>query len=480
MPIATEVAYLDAIDQAALVRTGAIRARELVEAAIERIETYNPVLNAVITPTFDRARATADAEPTGPFAGVPMLLKDLAIETPGVAFSEGSKFLDGYVSSFESELAARFRRAGLISLGKTNTPEFGMAPACEPVRFGPTRNPWNLDRSTSGSSGGSAAAVAAGLVPIAHANDLGGSIRYPASACGVFGLKPTRARNPLGPRYGDVLSGAACEHVLTRSVRDSAAVLDATAGPLAGDPYHAPTQLRPYADEVGRDPGRLRIAFSPMTPDGTPGHPDCVSALERTALLLEGLGHEVSEVAFVGLSPMVRAAIDTMIISAASWIVAYWVREIGRHPEEDELEPSTRQLCDAGSRVSAADYLLAIEDLQQFSRGVASFMSDIDVWLTPTLSSPPQRIGDIARAGDTVRYAGVIANVSGNPAMSVPLESNAEGMPIGMHFLGRFGDEATLFRLAAQLEVAQPWAHRWPPISAIRDRSRVRCSTGAL
>jgi amidase len=469
MTIATEVANLDATGQATLVRTGAISARELVDAAIQRIEAYNPVLNAVITSTFDQARAAADAEPTGPFAGVPMLLKDLAIETPGVAFSEGSRFLDGYVSSFESELAARFRRAGFVSLGKTNTPEFGMAPTCEPVRFGPTRNPWNLDRSTLGSSGGSAAAVAAGLVPIAHANDLGGSIRYPASACGLFGLKPTRARNPLGPRYGDVLSGTACEHVLTRSVRDSAAVLDATAGPLAGDPYYAPPQLRPYADEVQRDPGRLRIAFSPLTPDGTPGHPDCVAALERTAHLLDGLGHDVREIAFVGLSPTVRSAIDTMIVSAASWILAYWAREIGRQPRDDELEPATRRLCEAGARVSAANYLLAIEDLQEFSRGIASFMSAIDAWLTPTLSAPPQRIGDVARSGDTVRYAGVIANVTGNPAMSVPLEWNGEGMPIGMHFLGRFGDEATLFRLAAQLEAAQPWAHRWPPISAGRD-----------
>jgi len=463
--LAVELSTLDATAQARLVRDGEVSTSELVDAAIERIEALNPVLNAVITPTFDRAQAAA-AGCAGPFAGVPMLLKDLAIETPGVAFSEGSRFLDGYVSRFESELAARFRRAGLVSLGKTNTPEFGMAPACEPARFGPTRNPWDTSRSTSGSSGGSAAAVAAGLVPVAHGNDLGGSIRYPASACGLFGLKPTRARNPLGPRYGDVASGAACEHVLTRSVRDSAAILDVTSGPQAGDPYWAPPPARPFAAEVGADPGRLRVAFSPLTPDGTPGHPDCLAALDDATGLLEGLGHEVTEVAFSGLTSVVAAAIDTMIGAAVSWILAYWIRELGRAPDDDEIEPLTRMLWEAGKHVSAADYLLAVEDLQEFSRRMATFLTDVDIWVTPTLSSPPQAIGEMAKSRETVRYAGVIANITGNPAMSVPLWWNADGMPIGVHFLGRFGDEATLLRLAAQLEAARPWADRWPPVNA--------------
>jgi amidase len=437
-----------------------------------------PVLNAVVARAYDQARIAAAANPTGPFAGVPMLYKDLALETPGVRFTEGSRFLRDNTSTFESELAARFRRAGLVTLGKTNTPEFGMMPACEPRLFGPTRNPWNTDRSTSGSSGGSAAAVAAGVVPVAHANDLGGSIRYPASACGLFGLKPTRARNTLGPRYGDVVGGSACEHVLTRTVRDSAAVLDATAGPMLGDPYWAPPPARPFLEEVGADPGRLRIAYSPTTPECPLGHPDCLAALDDTVALLDQLGHEVTEVGFCGITPPVGDALNTVIGAATAWIVQYWIRHLGREPAVDELEPSTRALWDAGTRISAAQYLLAIEDLQEFSRGIATFLTDFDVWLTPTLSAPPLRIGEmtstdddpwrgLARGGETVRYAGVIANVTGDPAMSVPLWWNAEGMPIGVHFLGRFGEEATLLRLASQLETARPWDDRWAPVNAV-------------
>src|SRR5438034_7208322 len=273
-PVNEDLSLLDATAQAELVRTGQVGAAELVMAAIERIEALNPVLNAVVTPVFERAAEAARAGPAGPFAGVPYLLKDLACEMEGVRFTEGSRFLAGNVSTFDSELVLRLRRAGLVILGKTNTPEFGMAPACEPALFGPARNPWDTGRSTSGSSGGSAAAVASGMVPFAHGNDLGGSLRYPASACGVFGLKPTRARNPLGPNYGDVLGGMACEHVLTRSVRDSAAVLDATAGPASGDPYPAPTPRRSFLAEAGTEPGSLRVAFSRRTPEGPFGHPD--------------------------------------------------------------------------------------------------------------------------------------------------------------------------------------------------------------
>jgi amidase len=295
---------------------------------------------------------------------------------------------------------------------------------------------------------------------------LGGSIRYPASACGLFGLKPTRARNPLGPRYGDVVSGAACEHVLTRSVRDSAAVLDATAGPQAGDPYWAPPPARPFAAEVGADPGRLRIAFSPITPEGPPGHPDCLAALDDAVRLLDSLGHDVIEVGFCGVTPAVGAAIGTLITAGTAWILAYWIRELGREPEQDEIEPMTRMLWEAGQRVSAADYLLALEDLQEFSRSFAGFLGDVDLWLTPTLSAPPLPIGEMARSAETIRYAGVIANITGNPAMSVPLWWNTDGLPIGVHFLARFGDEATLFRVASQLESARPWADRWPPVNA--------------
>jgi amidase len=408
---------------------------------------------------------------------VPYLLKDLAVEADGVRFTEGSRFLAGYVSSYDSELVVRLRRAGLVIIGKTNTPEFGMAPACEPLLFGPTHNPWDLGRSTSGSSGGSAAAVAAGLVPAAHGNDLGGSIRYPASACGLFGLKPTRARNPFGPEYGDVVSGWAVEHAVTRSVRDSAAILDATAGPALGDPYWAPPPVRPFLQEVGVDPGRLRIGFSARTPEGGLGHPDCIAALDDAARLCTELGHELVETDLPGLDGAVGSAIGTVFNAATAWIVGYWVRRLGRPPEADELEPLTRAYWESGQCVSAADYLLAIEDLQAFARVVAQFLTGVDVWLTPTMSTPPLPLGEIVstveeplraleRGGATIAYAGVVANITGNPAMSVPLWWNADGMPIGVHFLGRFGDEATLLRLAGQLEAARPWTERRPPVHA--------------
>ena len=476
---ALEVGALDALDQAELVRSGQVSAPELVRWAIERIEQLNPTLNAVVTPMYDRTLAEAATTLAGPLAGVPYLLKDLATETAGVRFTEGSRFLRGYISSYDSELVRRLRRAGLVIVGKTNTPEFGMVPTCEPLLFGPTRNPWDVQRSTSGSSGGSAAAVASAMVPAAHGNDLGGSIRFPASACGLFGLKPTRARNPFGPEYGDVVSGWAVEHALTRSVRDSAALLDATSGPARGDPYWAPPQGREFRAEVGVDPGHLRIAFSPRTPDGLPGHPDCLAALQDAARLCASLGHELVEADLPGLTPEIGAAIGTVFDAATAWIVRYWIRRIGREPEPDELEPITRAYWQSGERVTAAAYLQAIEDLQRFARRVADFLTAFDVWLTPTMSTPPPLLGEIVstpdepmraaeRGGLTVKYPAVVANIAGNPAMSVPLWWNADGLPIGVHFLGRFGDEASLIRLASQLEQARPWAKRTPPISAIR------------
>jgi amidase len=481
MTAAQELAALDGIAQAELVATGEATATELVDAAIARVEALNPTLNAVVHPAFDDARARAATNPSGPFGGVPYLLKDLIIERTGTPISEGSRFLDGYMSTFTSELALRLERAGLVVLGRTNTPEFGMAPACEPVLYGPTRNPWDTDRSSSGSSGGSAAAVAAGMVPMAHGNDLGGSIRYPASACGLFGLKPTRARVPLGPEYGDAVGGGAVEHALTRTVRDSAALLDAVHGPMPGDPYPAPPVVRPYLEEVGRDPGRLRIAWSSRTAEGDLGHPDSVAAVTDAAALLAGLGHDMEEVTLPGLTPEVGAAIGTMMNSAVAWILGYWVRKLGREPGPDDIEPLTRAYWEEGQRISAGQYLLAAEDLQRFGRIVARFLASgptaYDIYLTPTMSTPPARIGEITSTkddpyralragGETVRYAGVVANITGNPAMSVPLWWNAEGLPIGVHFLGRYGDEATLFRLAGQLEATRPWADRYPALEA--------------
>jgi amidase len=471
---AAEVAALDGLGQADLVRRGEVTAAELAEWAIERIERLNPALNAVVTPMFDEAVAQVSRGADGPFAGVPYLLKDLIAESAGTRFTEGSVFLRDNASPFDSEIVVRLRRAGLVVVGKTNTPEFGMAPTCEPVLFGATRNPWDAGRSTSGSSGGSAAAVASGMVPMAHGNDLGGSLRYPASACGLFGLKPTRARNPLGPEYGDAVSGGAVEHALTRSVRDSAALLDATAGPAPGDPYWAPPPAGRFIDEVAADPGRLRIAYTSLTADGSPGHPDCLAALDDAVALCESLGHHITGAQLPEITPEVGAAIGTGFNAATAWILAYWIRRLGREPGPGEIEPLTRAFWEAGRRVTAADYLLAVEDTQAYARRVAGFFTGVDAWLTPTLSEPPAPLGEIVsteaeplraleRGGRTVAYSGVIANITGQPAMSVPLWWNADGIPIGVHFLGRFGDEATLFRLAGQLEHARPWAHRTPP-----------------
>jgi amidase len=474
--LAVELGLLDATAQAEHVRRGDVTAAELVTSAIERVEALDPAVHAVVARAYEHALAAAAVSPSGPFGGVPMLVKDLLIEVPGLPFTEGSRFLKDNASRCESHLAARYRHAGLIVLGKTSTPEFGMAPACEPALFGPTHNPWDLSRSTSGSSGGSAAAVACGMTPVAHGNDLGGSLRYPASACGVFGLKPTRGRNPLGPIYGDIVGGVACEHVLTRSVRDSAAVLDATAGAMPGDPYPAPPADGPFFREVGRDPGRMRIAFSRRTVEGPPAHPDCLAALDQTLLLLESLGHDVFELDPPSITDDVGAAIGTAINVAVSWIVAYWVRERGREPEPEELEPATWALRAAGDAITGAGYLAAVEVLQRFTRRFATLFERADLWLTPTLSTPPlplgqmtstrdDPIGGLVRGGESIRYAGIIANITGNPAMSVPLAWNAGGLPIGMSFVAPFGDEATLFRLAGQLEMAQPWAHRWPSTS---------------
>jgi amidase len=476
-----ELATLDAVGQAALVRRGEVTAVELVEGAIERIEALNPVLNAVVASAFeqaiDAARATT-ADGARPFAGVPFLLKDLVTECAGMPFTEGSVFLRDNVSTHDQELVRRLRRAGFVLLGKTNTPEFGMAPHCEPALFGATRNPWSLEHTTAGSSGGSAAAVASGMVPAAHANDLGGSIRYPAACCALFGLKPTRARVPLGPEYADPCGAMAVEHALTRTVRDSAAILDAIAGPELGEPFPAPRVPRAFVDEVGAPPGRLRIAYSAVAADGQPTDPDCVAALDDAARLCEELGHSVEEAWLPPITEPVGGAIGMAFGAFVGWIVAYWSRHLGREPGHDELEPLTRVFWEQGKAISAADYLLGLETLRAYAREVAGFFVDYDLWLTPALAQPPPRIGEmlgteadptagLRRSSQFVAFPGIVANISGNPAMSVPLFWNTDGLPIGVHFLGRFGDEAILFRLAAQLEAARPWADRLPPVHAL-------------
>jgi amidase len=471
----TDLATLDATAQADLVRRREVKPIELVDAAIERIERLNPTINAVITPMYDLAiKAASEPLPDGPFTGVPFMLKDLIAAYGGVRFTFGSALLRDFVVDHDSELVARHKRAGLIVLGKTNLPEFGILPTTEPHFFGPTRNPWNTAHSAGGSSGGSAAAVASGMVPMAHGNDGGGSIRIPASCCGLFGLKPTRGRNPLGPDIGESMGGLVMEHALTRSVRDSAALLDATAGPDVGDPYWAPPPTRPFLQEVGADPGKLRIALSFEPPAGTPVHPDCIAAVRDAAKLCADLGHHVEEAAPAINAELLTQAFVTVFAAGVAMTVDAMALLSGRTPTQDQVEPLTWAVHQMASGQSAPSYLLAQTALHRIGRDVARFMVDYDVWLTPTLAEPPLPLGTfestpenplagLMRSASYIPYT-PICNITGQPAMSVPLYWNGDNLPIGSHFMARFGDEATLFRLAAQLEKARPWAERRPPV----------------
>lgn len=469
-----ELMRLDATAQAALVRSKQVHARELVAEAIARVERLNPQLNAVITPLFESALAAAERPLAGPFAGVPFLLKDILAALGGVRQAAGSRFLRDFVPGHDSELTRRFKRAGLIVIGKTNCPELGILPTTEPKWQGATRNPWSLDRTPGGSSGGSAAAVAAGLVPMAHANDGGGSIRIPASCCGLFGLKPTRGRVPLGADLGDIAGGLVVEHALTRSVRDSAALLDAIAGPMPGDPYSAPPPARPFVEEVGLPPGRLRIAFT-TTAEGVTVHEDCRAAVAAAARLCSELGHEVTEAGPVFDREAWRDSFFVIWTSSIAWALDQAARAVGRTPAPDEIEPLTAALAEAGRQHSAPAYLRAWEELQRQNRRFMTFFADHDLWLTPTLTQPPPPLGAFDAPADfplaALLFAAEfvaftpLANVTGQPAMSVPLAVNSSGLPIGVQFLARAGDEATLFRLASHLEQARPWSHRWPALT---------------
>jgi amidase len=474
-------ATYDATEQADLVHRRILRPLDLVGDAIARIEALNPDLNAVIATDFDRALETASrTDPDLPFAGVPILIKDLGAEVDGLGCCEGSAYLAGHVSVGDQEYVHRLRKAGFVVLGKTNTPEFGMAPTTEPRHFGPTRNPWDVRFSPGGSSGGSAVAVASGMVPVAHGTDVGGSLRIPASACNLFGLKPTRGRTPLGPRYGEVFGGMDSEHVLTRTVRDSAALLDVTAGPAPGDPYWAPPHTGSWAREAERPPGRLRIALTRRTPEDRPVHPDALAAVEEMAELLASLGHLVFEQDMVELTPAVGSAIGRIYGAGVDWAIRYWVAELGREPEPHELEPLTRLYWERGRGVSGGELLMCQTTIHRFTRTLAETTDGpdgFDLWLSPTLSEPPPRLGEMvaseedprlaeARSASFVAFPLVVANLTGRAAMSVPLGWSEEGLPVGVHFLGRYGGEGTLLRLAAQLEAARPWAELWPPVSA--------------
>ncbi len=471
-----QLKFLDATALAGLVKNKKVKAKELVETTIEHIEKLNPQLNAVVTPMYDEAIKAAKGKiPAGPFAGVPFLLKDLVASYRGVRMTFGTKNMKNYIPDHDSELVRRYRKAGFIIVGKTNTPELGLTPVTESKLLGPCRNPWDLNRTPGGSSGGSAAAVAAGIVPAAHGNDGGGSIRIPASCCGLFGLKPTRARNSLAPDVGDAMSGLVCEHVLTRSVRDSAAILDATRGYVPGDPYMAPEPVRPYAEEIKKKPGRLRIAYFAQTLDGEEIHADCAKALEDAARLCRKLGHKLTQ-----KSPIVDRKIlgraFNVIWAANCAATIDWIAEIsGRKPNHEDYEPLTWALYEQGKKFTSGDYLTAVEKIQGISRDVARFFLDFDIFMTPTLGEPPLTIGELDATPDdplkgwrrSAKFVPFtpLCNATGQPAMSVPLCWNEQNLPIGIQFVGRYGDEATLFRLAAQLEKARPWAQRIPYVS---------------
>jgi amidase len=480
--MADAVAWQDATAQAELVRRGDASPRELVDAAIARIERLNPELNAVITPLFDKARAQAasPALPDGPFRGVPFLLKDLTAHSAGDPYHAGMRLLRtrGWVERDDTFLVTKLRAAGFIFLGKTNVPELGPLPTTEPDAYGPTRNPWDPARSPGGSSGGSAAAVASGMVPVAHANDGGGSIRIPASECGLVGLKPSRGRVSLGPEVGEGWAGMAIELVVSRSVRDTAGVLDAVAGYMPGDPYTAPAPARPFRDEVGAEPGRLRIGFMPTRPGGGAVDPECTASVRAAARRLEALGHVVEEAYPAALDgPEAMRAALTVVTTSIARDLALWSERLGTPIRDTDVEPVTWALAEAGRAIPALEYVRAVDTLSGWTRRVVSWWTgSFDLLLTPTLPEPPPTLGQFkptpddplhgfGRGGELVAFT-LPFNVTGQPAISLPLHWSAGGLPIGVQLVAAYAREDLLLRVAAQLERAQPWREKRPRIHA--------------
>ena len=480
----------DAVGLAGLVRAGEVKPLELVDAAIARIEAVDPQLNAVIHQRFERARAEAAAMAGGPgsgaapLAGVPFLVKDITCHQAGEPFHEGMRFLRDrqWREDSDTHLAAKFRAAGLITVGRTNTPELGIVPTTEPVAYGPTRNPWDRSRSPGGSSGGAAAAVAAGLVPAAHANDGGGSIRIPASACGLVGLKPSRGRTSLGPS-ASFSALVVCEHVVCETVRDSAAFLDAVAGPMPGDLYVAPPPVRPYREEVGADPGRLRVGLLTAAPGGLAVvQRDCVAAAEAAAGVLTTLGHHVDVAHPAALDlPDWTAHFVSLWSAGVALALDGWSARTGARVGADDVEPLTWALAELARALPGPALLRSLDWLLKTTRLVAEWWEPVDgspgfdLLLTPTLAEPPVPLGTFDSPPDNplagfIRAAAFTPftppfNVTGQPAVSLPLSWNHDGLPIGVQLVAAYGREDVLFRVAAQLEDAEPWGSRRPPIS---------------
>jgi Asp-tRNA(Asn)/Glu-tRNA(Gln) amidotransferase A subunit family amidase len=465
----------DALGLADLVRRGAVTPAALLEAAIERVETRNPAVNAVVMRLYDHGRrAIADGLPDGPLRGVPYLMKDLTAAIAGVPMTRGSRFFaDTPPAAADSEHVTRLKRAGLVIFGRTNTCELGLSLTCEPALHGPTRNPWDPARISGGSSGGAAAATGARMVPIAHASDGFGSIRAPAACCGVVGLKPTRGRNTFAPLTGEGLGGCSTEHAVTLTVRDSAALLDATQGPGAGDPYAAPPPARPYLAEVATGPGRLRIAWTAATPNGAPVAAEPLATLRETVALCRDLGHEVAEAdPEIDRAAMIPAFLT--LVAANTVVNLAGHPTAGRPPRPDEVERVTRGTARKGEAVSAADYVRAVHTAHRLGRQMAAFHARWDVLLTPALAMLPPRLGWIDMMLEDVDeyWRRVFAfspftvwfNLTGQPAIVLPL-GRAGDLPVAVQLVGRYGDEATIFRLSAQLERARPWLDRRPALA---------------
>jgi amidase len=468
-----EYGSYDGIGLAELVRNKQVTPGELLDEAIARTAKVDPQINAVVVKHYDYAQRQIDnGLPDGPFTGVPFLLKDLDI-LEGTRTTSGASLFKDNVADHTGTLARRFLDAGVAIFGKSSSPEFGLMPTTESRLFGPTRNPWNLAHSSGGSSGGAAAAVAARILPVAHASDGGGSIRIPAAASGIFGLKPSRARTPLGPDRGEGWGGFSCGHVVSISVRDSAAMLDAIHGPEPSSPYVAPAPERPYLEEVGRDPGRLRIAFTDKSPYGDAIDPEIAAVTREIAAQLSGLGHDVEERA-PQLPADPAAVMSTIVAANTALTVRLAEQRFGRAMTDRDFEVLTLASAQNAEKATATDYVAAQLAAFQISRTLAMFFQACDVFLCPTLCSPPLRIGELNTMAEDLshippilrRYmpATSMFNMSGQPAMSMPLAWNSAGLPLGMMFSARSGDEATLFRLAAQLEQVRPWKHKLPPI----------------
>jgi amidase/6-aminohexanoate-cyclic-dimer hydrolase len=464
----------DGLGLAELVRRKQVSAGEILEAALARIERLNPQLGCVVLRIDDAARRQAAAPQPGAFTGVPLLVKDLYLLVREAPLANGSRLFRWTDCPIDATLTERYRRAGFVICGRTSSPEFGLNMASDPVVFGPTRNPWNRERSAGGSSGGAAAAVAARMVPLAHGTDGGGSIRIPASNCGLVGLKPTRARNPAGPIAGEAWSGLAAAHTITRTVRDCAAALDATAGPAEGDPYPAPPPPRSFLAEAMTPPARLRIALQTRPNSGVAVHPDCVAAAQDAAKLCAELGHTVEEAAPDYDYDAMFESLWVLAAASVANAVETQLEKLGRKLREDDLEPVSHAAYRRGTSLPVWRYARALNTAHAIGRRHAAFFRDFDVALSPVMANPPLPLGAPApnmREPDWQRYAASLYeqlaftplyNVSGAPAMSVPLGWNGEGLPVGVQIGAAFGNEAVLFRLAAELEAARPWFDRKP------------------